>query len=213
MPAHAPRDRHRTPTPGVAALWWLAATVALAAPAVLIGGCEATQSEAAVPSAGGDAPAPSGPAPDGGGDTDQGGDRTPAVGDGGTAGGASEDDRDGDGVGDAPAPAVDAGPWLTFEDRPCPEDNTLSWENFGAALMLAHCTGCHGRAAPEGARQGAPASVTFDDPNSIRDLEDRIWSRAGDQNATMPPVGGPSPEDREKLGQWLACGSPVRSQL
>lgn len=111
------------------------------------------------------------------------------------------------------AAPVDEGPWMRLADRPCPEDNQLSWESFGAAFMLEYCTGCHGRAVASGARQGAPDTVVFDDPNSIRELEERIWARAADNNATMPPVGGPDAETRRKLGQWLACGSPVRAQL
>lgn len=143
-----------------------------------------------------------------------------ACGDGGEADASAQpgaDDVDaGNDSGMPPANAsekTDVGPWLRFAERPCPSDNQLSWENFGAGFVLAYCTGCHGRDVREDARQGAPLSITFDDPNSIRDLDERIWSRAADGNATMPPVGGPDLEARRKLGQWLACGAPVRTQL
>lgn len=184
---------------------WMRAAAPLALLLALLCGCE--QDPDPTPSAGNGAPTPTDGAP-----------QTPAAANPDAtppAGPATPAPNDStapasDALGPDP---VDEGPWERFEDRPCPDDNRLSWENFGAALILEHCAGCHGRAVPEGLRQGAPIDATFDDPNSIRDLEARIWARAGDQNDTMPPVGGPSPEDRDKLGQWLACGAPVRSQL
>jgi hypothetical protein len=52
------------------------------------------------------------------------------------------------------------------------------------------------------------------DPSALDTLEDarawadRIWVRAADHNATMPPVGGPEADERSALGEWLACGAP-----
>lgn len=105
------------------------------------------------------------------------------------------------------------GPWEQLDERPCPPDNVLTWENFGASFVLANCTGCHGRGRPEGERQRAPVAVTFDDPASIRPLAARIWLRAADDNASMPPVGAPDAEQRRRFGQWLACGAPTQGDL
>lgn len=124
------------------------------------------------------------------------------------------------GEGDAATVASDVdggadldGGWASLAERPCPPDSTLTWENFGGAFVLDYCTGCHGRARGEGERQGAPIEVIFDDPASIRMLADRIWRMAADDNTYMPPVGGPDPETRRLLGEWLACGALTRAEL
>ncbi|MBL4687632.1 MAG: hypothetical protein JKY37_23755 [Nannocystaceae bacterium] len=35
------------------------------------------------------------------------------------------------------------GPWDSLEERPCPEDSFVTYENFGWPHMLTFCTGCH----------------------------------------------------------------------
>ena len=105
------------------------------------------------------------------------------------------------------------GPWDTLRERPCPTDSIVSFENFGAPFMLDHCKGCHSAALPEDMRQMAPLDVDFDDLQDIRDQAERIWARCGDQNMTMPPVGGPSDAERRLLGEWLACGVPTDAEL
>lgn len=97
----------------------------------------------------------------------------------------------------------------TFDERLCPEDSDVTWEVFGGPFMYSWCNGCHAAALPEGERQKAPMGVDFDTVEDVRAWADRIWARAGDHNATMPPVGGPDAVDRELLGEWLACGSPT----
>lgn len=114
-----------------------------------------------------------------------------------------------------PAPAH-SGPFAALAERPCPEEGELaelSYESFGAPFFLSYCQGCHGSARAEGQRQGAPVAITFDDAAAIRRHAERIWARAADQNATMPPVGRPPAREREKLGAWLACGARLRAEL
>lgn len=98
----------------------------------------------------------------------------------------------------------------SFDERPCPDDSTLTAEDFGGPFMLTYCTGCHHSALPEGERAGAPLGVDFDSLTDVRAQAARIWARAGDQNATMPPVGPPPEDERARLGEWLACGAPAR---
>jgi hypothetical protein len=100
------------------------------------------------------------------------------------------------------------GPYEHLDERPCPDDSPLTVINFGAPFMLSHCTGCHHSALGEDERAGAPPGVDFDDLSGVRSHADRIWARAADQNATMPPLGGPAQDDRTRLGEWLACGAP-----
>ncbi len=101
----------------------------------------------------------------------------------------------------------------TFDERICPEDSYLTWEDFGGPFMYSWCNGCHAAALPQGERQKAPLGVDFDTVQDVRLWADRIWARAGDHNATMPPVGGPDEPERVMLGEWLACGSPTLAAM
>lgn len=96
-----------------------------------------------------------------------------------------------------------------LEERPCPEDSFLTWDNFGGPFVLTYCTGCHSSALAEADRQGAPPGSDFDTLEDVRRWAPRIWARSGDHNATMPPVGVPEDPDRRDLGEWLACGAPA----
>jgi len=107
----------------------------------------------------------------------------------------------------------DGGPWATFEERPCPEDSFVTYENFGWPHMLTFCNGCHSGMLPADMRQGAPVEVNFASIEDVRAQAERIWVRAGDQHATMPPVGPAEIEERFLLGEWLACGAPTDADL
>jgi hypothetical protein len=111
------------------------------------------------------------------------------------------------GSADETATGVDMGPWTSLDERPCPDDSFLTYENFGGPFMLSYCTTCHSSMLPADMRQGSPIEVNFDDIEDIRMRADRIWLRAADQNMNMPPVGPPSDDDRAMLGEWLACGA------
>lgn len=106
-----------------------------------------------------------------------------------------------------------AGDYPSLDERPCPEDSILTAENFGAPFMLTHCTGCHHASLKEGERAGAPLGVDFETLTKVRAQAAKIWARAGDQNATMPPVGPPAQDERTRLGEWLACGAPAAADL
>ncbi len=143
----------------------------------------------------------------------------------GSAGGtAGEDTGTGTGTADGTADETgteggsdetgeDMGPWNSFDERPCPDDSFLTYENFGGPFMLSYCTGCHQSMLPADMRQGAPVEVNFDDIDDVRNQAERIWARGGDQNLSMPPVGPPDDEERALLGEWLACGSPTDADL
>lgn len=97
----------------------------------------------------------------------------------------------------------------SLEQRACPPDSVLTFENFGGPFISSYCAGCHAKDLPEGMRQDAPLDVDFDTLDATRAWAKRIWARAGDHNVTMPPIGGPEDEEREMLGEWLACGAPA----
>jgi hypothetical protein len=145
---------------------------------------------------------------DGGDDVASGEESSGSEGEGSGSGSTSSADETGSGsTGNA------MGPWGNLDERPCPDDNFLTYENFGGPFMLNYCTTCHASRLPADMRQGSPIGVDFDDIEDIRAQAERIWFRAADGNATMPPVGPPSDEDRTRLGEWLACGAPTAADL
>lgn len=93
--------------------------------------------------------------------------------------------------------------------RPCPENNTLTYENFGKGFFLTWCNGCHSSTLKASERAGAPVGIDFDSLEGIRKHTLRIFARSGDANATMPPVSVPDEKTRKLLGDWLTCGAPV----
>ena len=114
---------------------------------------------------------------------------------------------------DAEELVPDEGPWSSVAERPCPKGSFLHWENFGEPFVRSWCTGCHSSQLTEERREEAPVDVNLDSLEGIREHMDRMWTRAADQNATMPPAGGPGEEERALLGEWLACGAPSRTDL
>lgn len=108
----------------------------------------------------------------------------------------------------APPDEPPLGDGTTLEDRACPEESFLDYQNFGSVFFSEYCVGCHSAELPRAMRQDAPEGVDFDGLDKIRERADIIYLRAADAYATMPPVGGPSPDIRVLLGEWLACGAP-----
>jgi len=98
--------------------------------------------------------------------------------------------------------------WTSLEDRPCPEDSILTYQNFGHEFMLNWCSGCHNVGLAEGDRAGATLGIDLDSYDGVQMHLARIWARSADNNQTMPPTGGIDQESRFRLGEWLACGAP-----
>ena len=92
--------------------------------------------------------------------------------------------------------------------RPCPSTSVYTYENFGEPFLRGQCLGCHSSDLPEGSRQNAPVGVDFNNYAEVRNWAVRIYARAGDQNVTMPPAGGPVAPDRVALADWIACNAP-----
>jgi hypothetical protein len=96
----------------------------------------------------------------------------------------------------------------------CPTDSTLTYETFGRGFMEDYCTRCHSSALSGTARNGAPSDHNFDTLEGIQDTEsehiDEEAAGGPDRvNTSMPPnAPRPSDEERKKLGEWLACGTP-----
>ena len=86
------------------------------------------------------------------------------------------------------------------------ETSYLDYQSFGEPFVLDWCRGCHSSAVPAGMRQLAPIDVNFDNAADIARHKDRIVLRATGATPTMPPAGGPSPEERALLAEWAGCG-------
>ena len=103
----------------------------------------------------------------------------------------------------------------------CPTDSTLTYDNFGSEFMTHYCTGCHSETPPSGDRHGAPHDVNFDTLQQIQDDAEDIDRAAASgpdgTNTFMPDKDAPhelsgfsmpTMEERQQLGEWLACGAP-----
>jgi len=96
----------------------------------------------------------------------------------------------------------------------CPTADAPTAQNFGTAFMQTYCLSCHSASLTGAARQDAPVGVNYDTLEDVRRQSALIdIHAAAGPNATnteMPPEGRtqPTQQERERLGQWLACGAP-----
>ncbi|OLB49843.1 MAG: hypothetical protein AUI08_06915 [Gemmatimonadetes bacterium 13_2_20CM_2_65_7] len=79
------------------------------------------------------------------------------------------------------------------------------------SVIAQRCLPCHSQFQSDGTFGPAPGGVTFDTPESIARLAQRINVRAV-ETKTMPLANktGMTPEERELLGRWIAAGAPLR---
>ncbi len=89
---------------------------------------------------------------------------------------------------------------------PCEEAPVITWDSFGEGFLTGNCQPCHASTSLD--RHDAPPAITFDDRELALALGARILARAGGDAPTMPPGGGTSPLDRERLRIWLTCWEP-----
>jgi uncharacterized membrane protein len=97
----------------------------------------------------------------------------------------------------------------------CPQDSTgLTYEAFGQKFMADYCTRCHSdELKTEQERMGATLGHDFNVEPGIRAVWEHIDQKAAagelHVNDAMPPPADsgakPTLEERQKLGQWLAC--------
>lgn len=96
----------------------------------------------------------------------------------------------------------------------CPSSNAPTAQSFGTQFLQTYCLSCHSASVTGAARQGAPVDENFDTLDDVRLHSEHIDAHAAaGPNATnteMPPANRPQPtqQEREQLGQWLACGAP-----
>ena len=95
----------------------------------------------------------------------------------------------------------------------CPNNSTLSYENFGRASFQDFCSRCHAAAVTGAARQGVPEDHVFETREQIvpeiDHLDESTAAGPAGVNTRMPPSGSmPTEAQRRQLGEWLACGAP-----
>ena len=78
----------------------------------------------------------------------------------------------------------------------CPPDSTYTYQTFGQAFMQDNCLSCHSKDRPLLTTQAQIQA------NANRILDNAVYTDA------MPQNGNMAIEDRQALGEWLACGAP-----
>jgi hypothetical protein len=91
------------------------------------------------------------------------------------------------------------------EDTACGRQPPLDWNNFGQGHLDTHCTGCHGSLLAVDDRRGAPIGVDLDSYGGALQWAERLEARSTGSNPTMPPGGGPSPDELVLFEEWLSC--------
>ncbi|HVZ37515.1 MAG TPA: hypothetical protein VG963_34075 [Polyangiaceae bacterium] len=92
----------------------------------------------------------------------------------------------------------------------CPTGSTVTFDKDIQPIITMYCIRCHSVNVPAAQRMGAPSDHNFDTEQGVLDAAKHIdESAAAGPNATntmMPPNGAaPSLEERQKLGEYLAC--------
>jgi hypothetical protein len=78
----------------------------------------------------------------------------------------------------------------------CPTDSTLTYTSFGESFVATNCLSCHDRQQPVLTSQAAIQA------NSANILDVAVYTDAMPQSSNM------SIDERQLLGEWLACGAP-----
>jgi uncharacterized membrane protein len=79
----------------------------------------------------------------------------------------------------------------------CPPESTLTYEDFGQAMIADNCLSCHaGKESPR-----------LDSVDQIRANSSLILHEAV-ATTNMPESSNMVLEERQLLGEWLACGAP-----
>ncbi|MED5374103.1 MAG: hypothetical protein VX899_24010 [Myxococcota bacterium] len=90
---------------------------------------------------------------------------------------------------------------------PCAQrDPALSYHNFGEPFLERYCTSCHGSLLEPSRRFGAPVGVDLDTYADAVLWTERIQARTLDPELPeMPPGGGPTALELERLQEWVDC--------
>jgi uncharacterized membrane protein len=93
--------------------------------------------------------------------------------------------------------ATDSSTGIDTSTLTCPPDSTLRYETYGKIAIETHCLSCH-------ATKDKPRLNTVEE---IRVNRNAILGAAVG-STRMPASDDMLLQDRELLGEWLACGAP-----
>ncbi|MBK6923164.1 MAG: hypothetical protein IPH07_37595 [Deltaproteobacteria bacterium] len=107
---------------------------------------------------------------------------------------SSDSGTDSDGGTDTGTEAID-----------CDAVPVITYDTFGKGFLASYCNGCHGGHVVD--RQDAPASAVFDTHEQVLQWTSQILARRTPPEGVMPmpPNGGVTPDDDERLRIWLTC--------
>lgn len=122
--------------------------------------------------------------------------------------------------GPAPADHGDSGSFrirtamLAPSMAPCPAEFAHTYESFGRDFFVNYCVQCHSstRTTPT-ERGGAPLGYDFDTLEGIQAHAAEIDAAAAAGPTRINifmPMGAAMPSDaeRDRLGEWISCGTP-----
>ena len=110
-----------------------------------------------------------------------------------------------------PEPIVVNGPLPHETSLKCVKGTYLTYENFGAAFLSAHCRTCHSRTIAGQNRNGAPSSANFDSAQDASLYRGLILAKTQGTNPSMPPGLYLSTKQKVALAEWLDCGAPTQN--
>jgi uncharacterized membrane protein len=91
----------------------------------------------------------------------------------------------------------------------CETSPIVTYDNFGQGFLTETCNTCHAADAPFRTTADPslvpPESATFDSESEALAASQAILLRATGEGATMPPRGGVSEIDMDRLLIWLTC--------
>lgn len=93
--------------------------------------------------------------------------------------------------------ACDDSTGIVAADIACPTPQTLTYANYGQAVIETECLDCH--ATKERPFLDTQARVQ---QNATKIIEATVYHSA------MPEDGSMTNAERIQLGQWLSCGAP-----
>jgi hypothetical protein len=84
----------------------------------------------------------------------------------------------------------------------CPTSSALNYESFGQTFMATHCLSCHA------SKESPPFNTVEQIRARASDIDRAAAAGPSATNTYMPEDGSVPLEERQKLGEWLACGAP-----
>jgi hypothetical protein len=95
----------------------------------------------------------------------------------------------------------------------CVDGTPLTWANFGKPMFATWCVSCHAETISGADRNGAPLGLNLEHLDQVLPHLDRILATSATNDWTMPPSGGMSARDRERLREWIECGAPGTEEV